>query len=51
MWYFAWILGLGFALTFGILNALWNEFFEDSQLCEDVDCETVEAQNAERTIG
>jgi len=39
MWYFAWILGLGFALTFGILNALWNEFFEDSQLCEDVDCE------------
>ncbi|OZB18896.1 MAG: cyd operon protein YbgT [Hyphomonas sp. 34-62-18] len=26
MWYFTWILGLGFALTFGILNALWNEF-------------------------
>lgn len=29
MWYFAWILGLGFALTFGILNAMWNEFRMD----------------------
>lgn len=26
MWYFSWILGLGLALSFGILNALWNEF-------------------------
>jgi cyd operon protein YbgT len=25
MWYFAWILGLGFALAFGILNAMWYE--------------------------
>lgn len=25
MWYFSWILGLGLALAFGILNALWNE--------------------------
>jgi cyd operon protein YbgT len=25
MWYFAWILGLGFAVTFGILNGLWHE--------------------------
>lgn len=25
MWYFSWILGLGLALTFGILNALWIE--------------------------
>ena len=25
MWYFSWILGLGLALTFGILNAMWNE--------------------------
>ncbi len=25
MWYFAWILGLGFAATAGILNALWYE--------------------------
>ena len=25
MWYFSWLLGLGLALTFGILNALWYE--------------------------
>jgi cyd operon protein YbgT len=26
MWYFSWILGLGFALAFGVLNAMWYEF-------------------------
>jgi cyd operon protein YbgT len=25
MWYFTWILGLGLALAFGIVNALWLE--------------------------
>jgi cyd operon protein YbgT len=25
MWYFSWILGLGLALCFGILNAIWYE--------------------------
>lgn len=25
MWYFAWILGLGLAATFSILNAMWYE--------------------------
>ena len=25
MWYFAWVLGLGLACTFAILNALWFE--------------------------
>jgi cyd operon protein YbgT len=25
MWYFAWILGLGLALTFGVLNAMWYD--------------------------
>jgi cytochrome bd-I ubiquinol oxidase subunit X len=25
MWYFAWILGTGLALTFGVLNAIWYE--------------------------
>jgi len=29
MWYFSWILGLGLALTFGILNAIWYEIVED----------------------
>ncbi|MEQ1438531.1 cytochrome bd-I oxidase subunit CydX [Fontimonas sp. SYSU GA230001] len=28
MWYFAWILGLGLAMTFGILNAIWFEIRE-----------------------
>jgi cytochrome bd-I ubiquinol oxidase subunit X len=28
MWYFSWILGLGFALAFGILNAMWYEMGE-----------------------
>ena len=25
MWYFSWILGLGFACTLAVLNALWLE--------------------------
>jgi cyd operon protein YbgT len=29
MWYFAWILGLGFACTFAVLNAMWLEFDEN----------------------
>jgi cyd operon protein YbgT len=28
MWYFSWILGLAFALSFGVLNAMWYEFGE-----------------------
>ncbi len=28
MWYFAWILGLGLASTFAILNAIWYEIRE-----------------------
>jgi cyd operon protein YbgT len=28
MWYFAWILGVGFAGTFSILNAMWLELHE-----------------------
>jgi len=28
MWYFAWILGLGFAVAFAVLNAMWIEFDE-----------------------
>ncbi|ETI64530.1 MAG: cytochrome bd-I oxidase subunit CydX [Sphingobium sp.] len=26
MWYFSWILGLGLAVAFGILNGMWHEF-------------------------
>jgi cyd operon protein YbgT len=25
MWYFTWILGIGVALSFGIINVLWLE--------------------------
>ncbi len=26
MWYFAWILGLGLAVGFAVLNGMWHEF-------------------------
>jgi cyd operon protein YbgT len=25
MWYFSWILGIGVALSFGIINVMWLE--------------------------
>ncbi len=25
MWYFTWVLGLGLAVAFAILNGLWHE--------------------------
>lgn len=25
MWYFTWILGVGFAVAFAIINAMWLE--------------------------
>lgn len=28
MWYFTWVLGLGFACTFAVLNAMWLELRE-----------------------
>ncbi|SBT18169.1 Cytochrome bd-I ubiquinol oxidase subunit X [Marinomonas gallaica] len=38
MWYFAWVLGVLLACSFGIINAVWLEFYgydgespEDSQ--------------------
>ncbi|SOE97304.1 cyd operon protein YbgT [Burkholderia sp. D7] len=29
MWYFTWILGIGVALAFGIINAMWLESRSD----------------------
>lgn len=29
MWYFAWILGVGFAVLLAILNAMWGETEQD----------------------
>ncbi|MBS0583199.1 MAG: cytochrome bd-I oxidase subunit CydX [Proteobacteria bacterium] len=31
MWYFSWILGIGLACSFAILNAMWFEVHADSQ--------------------
>ena len=35
MWYFAWVLGLGFACTCGILNAVWHEHHLDDEAITD----------------
>ncbi len=40
MWYFSWILGLGLACTFAILNAMWfelNEVNEQAQRDDQTD--------------
>jgi cyd operon protein YbgT len=26
MWYFTWLLGVGAAVLFGVVNGLWHEF-------------------------
>jgi cyd operon protein YbgT len=31
MWYFTWILGLGFAVLFAVVNALWLEAEEENK--------------------
>lgn len=31
MWYFTWILGIGLACTFAILNAMWYEVYVHNQ--------------------
>lgn len=38
MWYFSWILGVGLALSFGIINVLWLEaenVLDDDDLYKD----------------
>lgn len=31
MWYFSWVLGLGFAAMLGVINALWLEHEIESE--------------------
>jgi cyd operon protein YbgT len=31
MWYFAWVLGLGFAVSLAVLNAMWLELDADNK--------------------
>ena len=35
MWYFAWILGVGFACLLGILNAVWHEAFLPNETIDE----------------
>jgi len=35
MWYFTWILGVSFACTAGILNAVWHEHLLPDQQIDD----------------
>ena len=32
MWYFSWVLGVGFAAAFAVLKALWFEIHETEPL-------------------
>ena len=32
MWYFAWVLGIGFAVLLAILNAMWGENEEERRI-------------------
>lgn len=36
MWYFSWILGLGLACSFAIINAMWFEMREDRRQAIDL---------------
>ena len=35
MWYFTWVLGLAFACSFAILNAMWLEMHEQQNELSD----------------
>ena len=35
MWYFAWVLGIGFAVLLAILNAMWGENAEARQEADE----------------
>jgi cyd operon protein YbgT len=36
MWYFAWILGLGFAVLLSLVNVMWLEAKEDGEVLAKV---------------
>lgn len=37
MWYFSWVLGVSFAISFSIINALWLETQEERARKSDED--------------
>ena len=46
MWYFAWVLGVSFAASFAILNAMWLE-----TVCDIEGAERHDLEEAEKTGG
>jgi len=48
MWYFTWILGLGLALGFGIINVLWLESsYAFGELDEEMTRERFESRSVD----
>lgn len=43
MWYFTWILGVGFASAFAIINAMWLESVCDIDTHGIATCETLKS--------
>jgi cyd operon protein YbgT len=37
MWYFTWVLGVGFAILLAILNAMWGESQHAQESARDKD--------------
>ncbi len=37
MWYFSWVLGVGFAVLLAVLNAMWGENQEGRMQAPDED--------------
>lgn len=36
MWYFTWVLGVGFAILLAILNGMWGEYEEDRNIAQNI---------------
>jgi cyd operon protein YbgT len=52
MWYFTWILGIGLALAFGIINVMWLEAnYAFGQREEDVTRSSFERARAAELAG
>jgi len=46
MWYFAWILGVGFAVLLAVLNAMWGENAEGRAVDERAIAKSVPAADS-----
>lgn len=50
MWYFAWVLGVGFAVLVAILNAMWMENAEARKLALTIPDRFKESQHGQPRI-